>query len=74
MPLGHHGSEGSHLELKQAVILCKPRSRTCGLLHLILRGVLLPSSYVALLASLIMLTKSMLALTADRVKIDLELL
>jgi hypothetical protein len=43
-----------------------------SLLHLVLRGVLLPLSYVILLASLVMLAKSMLVLTVDGVKLGLE--
>jgi hypothetical protein len=72
MPLGHHDSKGFHLRLQLAVLLGKPRGRACSLLHLVLHGVLLPPSYVALFASLVMLTKSMLALTADGVKLGLE--
>jgi hypothetical protein len=56
------------------VLLGKLRSRTRSLLHLALCGVLLPLSYVALLASLVALAKSMLALAADGVKLSLELL
>jgi hypothetical protein len=71
--LGHHGSEGSHLRLQLAVLLGNPRSHTRGLLQLVLRDDLLSPSYVTLLAGLVMLTKSMLALNADKVKISLKL-
>jgi hypothetical protein len=73
MPLGHCGSEGHHLELQLVVLLSKLRGHTRSLLHLVLCSVLLPPSYVALLVSLIMLTKSMLALMVDRFKLGLEL-
>jgi hypothetical protein len=56
------------------VLLGKPRDRTHSLLHLVLCGILLPLSYVALLVSLVVLAKSMLALIADGVKLSLELL
>jgi hypothetical protein len=77
MPLGHHGPEGPHLGLQLAVLLGNPRSHMCSLLQLVLHGNLLPPSYVAQLVSLITLVtlaKSMLVLTADRVKIGLKLL
>jgi hypothetical protein len=72
MPLSHRSSERSHLRLQLVVLLGNPRSRTRGLLQLVLRSDLLPPSYVALSAGLITLTKSTLVLKADRVKIDLK--
>jgi hypothetical protein len=72
MPLGHRGSEGFHLGLQLAVLLGKPRGHALSLLHPVLHGVLLPLSYVALLASLVALEKSMLALMVDGVKLGLE--
>jgi hypothetical protein len=74
MPLGHRGSEGLHLKLQLAVLLGKLRGRTCGILHLVHCGVLLPLSYDTFLVNLIVLTKSMLTLTADGFKLRLKLL
>jgi hypothetical protein len=71
MPLGHRGPEGSHLRLQLAVLLGNPRSHTRGLLQLVLHGDLLLSSCVTLLAGLVTLAKSTLALKVDRVKIGL---
>jgi hypothetical protein len=61
-----------HLGLLLAVLLGKPRGRKRGILHLVLYGGLLPPSYDAFLASLIVLTKSMLTLMADGFKLGLQ--
>jgi hypothetical protein len=56
------------------VLLGKTRGRTCSFLHVVHYGVPLLSSYDALLASLVALTKSSLTLTANGPKLGLELL
>jgi hypothetical protein len=71
-PLSHRGSERSHLRLQLAVLLGNPRSHTRGLFQLILSGDLLPPRYITLLAGLVTLTKSMLALKTDGVNIGLK--
>jgi hypothetical protein len=56
-----------------AVLLGKTRGHTCSLLHLVHYGVPLLSSYDALLASLIVLTKSSLTRMVDGPELRLEL-
>jgi hypothetical protein len=72
-PLGHRGSEELHLGLQLAVLIGKLRGRTCSHLHLVRCSIPLLLSYDALLASLVVLAKSLLTLTTDGSKLGLEL-